>query len=149
MMFNQGVPPSSSKPAQQHQTTADPSHKEQLWSTSDINLTAAKRQESHPIYTQNTPKPQRKILLYGENKSRFLFPLVRDRDIGIEAPYQNIVIESVTVSRRSATTMTGKQPAPNSSAAWLRLWKTYTRCCPRPTPPHTTRSAVIEHPTSN
>jgi hypothetical protein len=61
----------------------------------DANLTAAKRPETNPFYTQVTPKPQRKILLYGQDKSRHLFPLVRDRDIGIQGTYQNVVIESV------------------------------------------------------
>lgn len=63
-----------------------------------IDLTASKKPDLAPIYSQITPKPQRKILLYGENRSRHLFPLVRDRDIGISGAYQNVVFESVTSS---------------------------------------------------
>lgn len=48
-----------------------------------------------PIFSQMTPKPVKKVILMGEQQKKYLFPLVRDRDVGIETKYQNIVIESV------------------------------------------------------
>lgn len=88
--------------------------------------TAVKRQEPNQLFTQMTPKPQRKILLYGDNHGRFLFPLVRDRDVGIPAAYQNIVIESVPFSPLSTTMTTGRQPALSCNGAWFRQWRTST-----------------------
>lgn len=90
--------------------------------------TAVKRQETNQLYTQMTPKPQRKILLYGENHGRFLFPLVRDRDVGIPAAYQNIVIESVLFSRFSTTMTIGRQQVHSCNGAWRKQWRTSTMC---------------------
>lgn len=58
-------------------------------------VTAVKRVEGGQIYTQATAKPNRKILLFDEVRGRHLFPLVRDREIGIGTKYQSVVIESV------------------------------------------------------
>lgn len=74
-----------------------------------LAMTATKKNEQNDFYSQVTPRPQKKILLYGENKSRHLFPLVRDRDIGIEGTYQNVVIESVKIVIFSAMMMIAKQ----------------------------------------
>jgi hypothetical protein len=154
-MFSQkGTVPSGTQP--QPQQTPHSSSKQHPWNpcppNGEINLTAAKRQEHNPLYTQLTPKPQRKILLYGENHSRFLFPLVRDREIGIEATYQNIVIESVPPPPRSTTTTTGRPPARNCNAEWSRPSRTSTTYSPPPPtplpsplrPPTTRREPVID-----
>lgn len=60
----------------------------------DTIFTAVKRVEN-PIFSQVTPKQVKKILLYGADRSRHLFDLVNDREIGIDPKYQNIVVESV------------------------------------------------------
>lgn len=149
-MYSQ-APSSSSKPHLIFPASRlnDPPKNHPLPTSSDFNMTAAKRQDPHPIYTQHTTKPQRKILLYGQDRARFLFPLVRDRDIGIDGAYQNIVIESVRTSICSATTMTGRPQAPNCSAASGKLWRTCTRCFPRRRPLLTIPNAVIELKQSN
>ena len=58
-------------------------------------VTAVKKQQERTLYTQVTPRPNKKILLFDDEKGRHLFPLVRDRDIGIQSKYQCIVIQSV------------------------------------------------------
>ena len=55
-------------------------------------VTAVKRNEQMPIYTQETPKPIKKIALYDEEKNRQLFPLMKDKDIGMGTQYENLVI---------------------------------------------------------
>jgi hypothetical protein len=58
-------------------------------------LTAVKRHDEGQIYTQVTPRPNRKILLYNQAKEKCFFPLVRDREVGIGTKFQEVVIESV------------------------------------------------------
>ena len=58
-------------------------------------VTAVKRNEQMPIYTQETPRPEKKIMLFDQERRRQLFPLVRDRDVGMGSKFQNLVIESV------------------------------------------------------
>ena len=60
-------------------------------------VTAVKRNEQLPIYTQETPQPIKKIALFDEEKNRQLFPLVKDKDIGMGTQYENLVIESVCI----------------------------------------------------
>lgn len=84
-------------------------------------MTAIKRNEMNSFYTQDTPKPRRSILLFGEQQRRHLFPLVRDRDIGIPQSYQNVVIESVRYKWGSSMTTTDRQQAHNCSEEWLKL----------------------------
>ncbi len=79
--------------------------------------TATKRGEQSEFHSQVTPRPQRKILLFGEDKSRHLFPLVRDREIGIEGRYQNVVIESVSTAISRATMTTAGPRARSCSGA--------------------------------
>jgi hypothetical protein len=62
-------------------------------------VTAVKKPERE-IYTQVTPRPNRKILLFDDNRGKHLFPLVRDRDVGIDGKYQTIVIQSVHIPFR-------------------------------------------------
>lgn len=56
------------------------------------SITAVKKQEERAIFTQPTPRPVKRILLYDQNNSKMLFPLVHDRDVGIDPKYQKIVI---------------------------------------------------------
>lgn len=75
-------------------------------------VTAIKKAEG-TIYTQMTPRPNKKILLLDENKGKHLFPLVRDREIGISTKYQKIVIQSVALNLLSTTMMINKPRAHN------------------------------------
>jgi hypothetical protein len=56
------------------------------------------------------PKSQ-KISLYCENVGHVMFPLICDKDVGIHADYQNIVIESVSMISLSTMMTIGRQPA--------------------------------------
>lgn len=49
------------------------------------------------IYTQATVRPNKKILMFDEMRGKHLFPLMKDREIGIKTKFQNVVIESVSV----------------------------------------------------
>lgn len=60
-------------------------------------ITAVKKQEEMPIYTQQTPRPVKKIMLFDQDNNKRLFPLARDREVGINTKYQNIVIQSVRI----------------------------------------------------
>ena len=71
-------------------------------------ITAVKKQEERAIFTQPTPKPPRRIMLYDQDNKKMLFPLVNDRDVGIEPKYQKIVIESVPLQAFSTTTTTSR-----------------------------------------
>ena len=75
-------------------------------------VTAVKRSEQMPIYTQETPRPEKKIMLFDQERRRQLFPLVRDRDVGMGSKFQNLVIESVKVGLSSTMTMTSRLRAP-------------------------------------
>lgn len=57
-------------------------------------ITAVKKAEDAQIFSQPTPRPPRKIMLFNQHQEKKLFPLVRDRDIGVTSQYQNIIIES-------------------------------------------------------
>ena len=58
-------------------------------------ITAVKKNEQIPIYTQETPRPNKKIALYDQEKNRKMFPLIRDKDVGMGSQFENMVIESV------------------------------------------------------
>jgi hypothetical protein len=146
-MFGQNKHESNTQPQPHTTNTHHPASKAHLstFNGPEQIPTAVKRQESNQLYTQMTPKPQRKILLYGENHGRFLFPLVRDRDVGIPAAYQNIVIESVPFSSLSTTMTTGRQPAHSCNGAWCRPWRISTTCflaTPTLSPPLTIPSSA-------
>lgn len=46
-------------------------------------ITATKKPQENVLNVQETAKPMKKILLFGENKARFLFPIMKDKEIGI------------------------------------------------------------------
>jgi hypothetical protein len=81
--------------------------------------TALKR-EGQPnlnFYSQVTPRPYKRILLFDEHKEKHLFPLMRDREVGITSKYQNIVIQSVNMLLLSTTMTTNGPPVPRCREA--------------------------------
>ena len=85
-------------------------------------LTAVKKNQANQgsSFTQETPRPAKRVLFYDEERKKHLFPLVRDRDIGVPSRFQNVVHESVRSQRDSSTTMTGPPAARNLPAGWVR-----------------------------
>ena len=75
-------------------------------------ITAVKRPGESNIYTQPTIRQNKKIMLFGEDNNKHLFPLMRDRDIGIASKYQDIVMESVYMVGCSTMTMTNRLRVP-------------------------------------
>lgn len=90
-------------------------------------VTAVKKTEGRQICTQETPRPQKKILLLDQMNHKHLFPLVRDREVGIATKYQHVVIQSVEIDECSTTMTTDRPPAPKCKEEWSKPWKTCTK----------------------
>jgi len=89
--------------------------------------TAVKKAENTSfVYTQATPRPVKKIILYDQQKHKHLYELVNDRDVGIYSQYQNIVIKSVTLIILSTMTTTSRRQAPSFKGEWCRPSKICT-----------------------
>lgn len=58
-------------------------------------ITAVKKPETMGIYSQDTARPQKKIMLYDDQKRKQFFPLIPDKDVGMGPRFENLVIESV------------------------------------------------------
>lgn len=91
--------------------------------------TAVKKVENTSLYyTQITPpRPNKKILLYDYDSRKHLFPLVKDREVGIYSQYQNIVIKSVCHLLLSSMTTISRLQAPSFKEASFKPWKTCMR----------------------
>lgn len=53
-----------------------------------------KQPQAKPHVYKTTPRPQRHIVLYDEFNKRHLFPLYKDKDLGISKYFQDMLIES-------------------------------------------------------
>jgi hypothetical protein len=68
------------------------------------NIQTAVKTQQIPAFSEVTPRQNKKILLFGDKNKKYLFPLLKDKDVGIQTSFQSNIIETVVIFLVSITT---------------------------------------------